>query len=165
MAKQEIGTSPILDPETPVAPPEPAPEWDANGRLTYASMQSAVRSGRSVMYKGRIISQAANLPTELEYAQSVGDKSAVQQAAAAQEKRIADLQAELDRMKAAAGNGPSRQPQGQGGGEEPVIAGRPLSAYDGKSDQELDAMEGVGPATVKEIRAAQKERDRTRVNR
>jgi hypothetical protein len=36
----------------------------------------------------------------------------------------------------------------------------PLSQLDGKTDEELDALPGVGPATVKEIHAARAERDR-----
>lgn len=36
----------------------------------------------------------------------------------------------------------------------------PLSQLDGKTDEELDAIDGIGPATVKEIHAARTKRDR-----
>ncbi len=39
--------------------------------------------------------------------------------------------------------------------EEPKFAGRPLSELLGKTDAELLKIEGIGPATVKQIRAAE----------
>lgn len=99
MAKQELGSSPILDSSTPVQPGAPAPVYGKDGRLTYESMVSAVRHGGSVIYKGRILNSHAHLPSELEYASAGGDKSAVASASAAQEQKIAELQAELDRVK------------------------------------------------------------------
>jgi hypothetical protein len=51
---------------------------------------------------------------------------------------------------------------GGGAGDEPTFGDDkiPLSQLDGKTDEELDALPGVGPATVKEIHAARTARDR-----
>jgi hypothetical protein len=47
-------------------------------------------------------------------------------------------------------------------GGEPTIAGRPLSEYDNRTDEELLEMENVGEATVTKIREAQKARDKNK---
>jgi hypothetical protein len=115
MAKQEIGQSPILDPATPTIPAPAAPVYGPDGRLTYQSMIGIVRGGGSVTHKDRegrtrIINSVASLPSELEYASTGGDKSQIQNATQAQERRIAELQSELDRMKAAQGGANDKGP-------------------------------------------------------
>jgi hypothetical protein len=44
--------------------------------------------------------------------------------------------------------------------DEPLFHGKPLSFYDGKSDQEIIDIKGIGPKTLEEIRAAQKKAGR-----
>lgn len=104
MAKQEFSNEPIVDATTPVVKTPSAPVYGKDGRLSYESMVAAIRHGGSVSYKGRILSSPAHLPSELEYASAGGDRSAVASATAAQEQKIAELQAELDRMKSQPAN-------------------------------------------------------------
>jgi hypothetical protein len=55
----------------------------------------------------------------------------------------------------------ARQSSGGGGDDddEPTFADKPLSFFDGKSDEQILAVKGVGEHTLREIRAAQKDRD------
>jgi hypothetical protein len=66
-----------------------------------------------------------------------------------------------EKAKAAKGRGRAAAPPAddEEEEEEPEFAGNPLSFYDGKSDEEIDALPGVGEKTLKDIRAAQKARD------
>jgi hypothetical protein len=50
-------------------------------------------------------------------------------------------------------------PEGDGPAEEPQFHGHPLSYFDGKSDEEVLAVKGIGQATLDKIREAQAERD------
>lgn len=62
------------------------------------------------------------------------------------------------RRKAAAPPPPA--PEGdEGEGEDPLFAGKPLSAFDGIPDERLEDEEGVGEATAKKIVQARRERD------
>lgn len=54
---------------------------------------------------------------------------------------------------------------GQDSDDDQVIAGRPLSEYDGKSDDEILAMDNVGDKTLDKIRHELKNRDRRRARR
>lgn len=165
--------------------------YDVNGKLTRAGAEQAIKEGGVVTIGKTMYSRVEQLPPETEFAvgdaeatQKALDGLKAQRAQLdEQEKRLlaenarveqakkdaAKAQAERERAEAKAKAGAGTQsPQGGPGAPagtsepEAEFAGRPLSAYDGKSDEELDAMENVGPATVKEIRAAQKDRDRKR---
>lgn len=48
-------------------------------------------------------------------------------------------------------------------GEEITIAGRPLSSYDGMSDEEILEIKGIGIETLKKIRAAEAEEEIRRI--
>lgn len=43
--------------------------------------------------------------------------------------------------------------------DEPEFHGKPLSFFDGKSDEQILKIEGIGPGTLDKIREAQEERD------
>jgi hypothetical protein len=95
----QIGTA-----ATPAPAPAPAgaatgPHRDAQGRLTRAGMEHAIRSGGSVAYKGRILARVEDLPDAAEL--SGGDAGAIEAAHADLDARQRQLDGERARLAAA----------------------------------------------------------------
>jgi hypothetical protein len=66
--------------------------------ISRAQMERAIREGGSVLYGGRVISRAEQLPSEAELAQ--GDPDAEAEAQANLQAQMAALQAQMERLQA-----------------------------------------------------------------
>jgi hypothetical protein len=137
--------------------------YDQNHKLTRAGMEQIIKGGGTVLHKGAIIGRVEALPSEADLA--AGDEDAERRALAGLEEQQRALDAQRDRLSRAAADrakaakqreAQQAAEQQQGGEEEEKFAGRPLAAYADKSDDEILAMEHVGPATLKDIRHAEK---------
>lgn len=132
------------------------------GILSRSEMEQAINAGGSVLYGGRLYTRIADLPNDAQLA--AGDPEKETAAANAMQQQIATLQAQYEQLLAAqqaAGRG-----RGPSGGQPatdlaPEIAEKLSAAGYGTpeaiaaaSDEQLLAVEGIGPATVKRLRAA-----------
>ena len=152
---------------------------DKQGRLSRAEAEAVIRGGGSVSIGGKLYNSVDRLPTEADFAK--GDDKAEDAARAKLQATIADAQKQLaDLGQSQAGRfgtaAPGPEPTVAGGtraaadragahpaGEpEPEFHGHKLSSFDNKTDDEILATPGVGDATLKEIKAAQRKRDRAR---
>lgn len=133
------------------------------GVLTRSEMEQAIIQRGAVLYRGRIISRIQDLPSDADLA--AGDPAQEAAAAAALDAQIAALQAQRARIGADGASpeiGPLSSPtvtldsvagadvaeRLRAGG---VADGAALARAD---DDTLLAIEGVGPATLKKLRAA-----------
>jgi hypothetical protein len=64
------------------------------------------------------------------------------------------------REKAKAGGARGRAKTAEEDDDEPEFHGKPLSFYDGKSDEQITKIPGIAEGTLAKIRDAQKKRDR-----
>lgn len=126
--------------------------YDASGRLTRAGMEAAVGSGGSFPYKGRIITTFEGIPSPEELADSATELAAVDGDLDAQ---IAVLQARKARVAAKAGTPQPSQPPVTPPAEPTFGDGKhPASYFAGMTDEEMDAVPGVGLPTIEKIKAA-----------
>jgi DNA uptake protein ComE-like DNA-binding protein len=136
--------------------------------LTRKEMEAAIAIGGSVLYKGQMLWQAGQLPTEADLAEGDAAQSAV--VASSLDIQIAALQAQRDRMSIAMDapkpidNAPPLQPN------TPVTSIDALdaptldklaaagyadaAALSTATDEQLLAIPGIGQATLTKIRAA-----------
>ncbi len=70
-----------------------------NHKLTRKGMEQIVQGGGSVLHKGQLFTTVAQLPTEAELAK--GNPLAERAAEQDLKRRLAETQAELDKLKAA----------------------------------------------------------------
>jgi hypothetical protein len=155
-----------------------APKYH-RGRLTREGMETVHAAGGSVLYNGQVIPPGHPLP-------SVEDLAGTDQAALtaaeesldAEQQRIDSRRAAINRqrkaaeeMRKASDEAAKQQERAQqqqrtqqqhertgGTDEQPTFgtAEHPLSYFDGKSDEEILNEDGIGPATLDKIRAAQR---------
>jgi hypothetical protein len=143
--------------------------------LSRNQMEQVIRSGGSVLHGGRILTKPEHLPTDADLA--VGNPEQEALAAAALEAQIAALQAQHDRLTQSrmpktgtVAPSPESPPTLQGTVQPPPaladtvgqeLADRLAAAGYGTpeaaaaaSDEQLRAVEGVGPKTIERLRAA-----------
>lgn len=137
-----------------------------NGKLTRKGMEHVIRQGGSVVpagHQGAPVARIEDLPSEAELA--AGDEQAeadaresIQRRREALEREEALLAKRAASPKMTGGTGP----QGTGAvkaepPEEPRFGtgNHPLSYFDGKDDNAVLSLKGIGPETLKEIREAQ----------
>jgi hypothetical protein len=65
----------------------------------------------------------------------------------------------IQRAKGSGARGRAAAAQEEDDDEEPEFHGKPLSFYDGKSDDQITKIPGIAEGTLAKIRAAQKSRD------
>lgn len=120
---------------------------------TRTEMEQIIQSGGSVVYHGRILSSLHDLPSDAELAAGNPERETI--AVTTLQQQIADLQAQLAQLQL------SQAPQGAPPTAElaPELVERlAVAGYDtpeaiaAASDEELLAIEGIGPATLKRIR-------------
>jgi len=152
---------------------------DNQGRLSRAEAETIIRGGGSVSIGGKLYTSVEKLPTEADFAK--GDNKAEDAARARLQAQIADAQKQLaDLGQSQAGQlgtaeaGPTATVTGgtraaadrtgthPAGEPEPEVHGHKLSYFDGKSDDEILAVRGIGPEALKDVKAAQRKRDRAR---
>lgn len=133
------------------------------GVLTRSEMEQTIIQRGSVLYRGRIISRIQDLPSDADLA--AGDPAQEAAAAAALDAQIAALQAQRARI-GAGGASPEIGPLSSPTVTLDSVAGadvaerlRASGIADGAAlahadDDTLLAIEGVGPATLKKLRAA-----------
>lgn len=137
-------------------------QYDAKGRITRAGAEQAIREGGSAIVGGRQYTTIESLPGEAEFAR--GDAAAEAQAREnllRQKHQIEDQIARLGQGSPATapqGGSPAGGGDDRGGDEE--IAGHRLRDFDGMSDKEILAVEGVTKADLKAVRDAQKRHGR-----
>lgn len=123
------------------------------GVLTRSEMEAAIAAGGSVLYQGRTIWQASQLPSVADLA--VGDPAQETIAANAIQQQIADLQTQLDKLSSAPTapaasdslDAPTLDKLAQAGYATP-------EALTAASDEQLLAVSGIGQATLAKIRAS-----------
>lgn len=132
----------------------PAPVTDEQNKLAVEQRIQAETAAR-----GRALPAHEQTRVAIETTQD----SAARTAEAKEDASAKQLEANAE---AAARDGtqppPGEEDGAAAGGEEPAFAGRPLRFYDGKSDEDVLAVDGVGEATLKDIKAARRARDRRR---
>lgn len=132
------------------------------GVLTRSEMEQTIIQRGSVLYRGRIISRIQDLPSDADLA--AGDPAQEAAAAAALDAQIAALQAQ--RARIGGGASPEIGPLSSPTATLDSVAGADVAerlraggVADGVAlaradDETLLAIEGVGPATLKKLRAA-----------
>lgn len=143
------------------------------GVLTRSQMEQAISSGGSVLLGGRLYTRAAELPSDAQLAQ--GDPDRELAAGAVLEQQISAMQAQLDQLQASqqqggrpridpfAGTNDVNAPTiativGQESAERLAAAGvRTFEDVALASDEQLLAVEGIGPKTLDKLRQAIKE--------
>lgn len=141
------------------------PEYH-KGQLTHAGMKAVHANGGSVMYKGNVIAPGQPLPTEMDLA--VGDEAAEQavrdgievqrKALDEQERKLLAAQGQRKRAADEAAKSARNAPAGEDDENAPTFGTDhlTLAQLEGKSDEELLQLDGVGDATLAKIRKAQK---------
>jgi hypothetical protein len=133
------------------------------GTLSRGEMEAAIAEGGSVLYGGHLISRVQDLPSAADLARGNPEQEAA--AAAALEAQIAALQAQRAQLGQAAptsqsGAAPTTEHPfvtvvGEEQADRLVLAGYETpDAVKSASDEELLAVEGVGQATLRKLRAA-----------
>ena len=128
------------------------------GVLSNNEMAQAIQRGGSVIFNGRHINRIEDLPNDAQIAAVMGDPAREAAAVAALQQQVAAMQAQLDEAQAAQAR---RAAGGQSSIElAPDVAERLAAAgYDTPdkiaqaTDEQLLAVDGIGQATVKRLRA------------
>lgn len=131
--------------------------------LSRNEMEAVIRNGGSVLHGGRLLSKIEHLPTDADLALASGDTRQAGSVASALQAQMAALQGQIDQLAAAQGHTGDQHPQtgdhpfvalvGQQITEKLIAAGYDTpEAITATSDEELQAIDGVGPKTVKTLR-------------
>lgn len=132
------------------------------GTLSRNEMEQVINSGGSVLLGGRLYTRVADLPNDAQLA--AGDPEREAAAATTLQQQIAQMQAQLEQLQASGQSAALQQPPaehpldtivGSEFREKLTAAGveTPDDVREATDAQLLD-IDGIGPATVKKLRAA-----------